>query len=160
MAAERAVLHYLVRHGDAKSELEDPAKPLSDHGREDVLRVARYAASIGLEVAEIRHSNRLRARQTAEILAEHLVPRLGIREAEGLAPGDEPDRGRAELEATKEPLMLVGHLPNLSRLASALLLGEFKSELIRLEMASIVCIERTNTGFRLMWILTPDMVQA
>ena len=160
MLAERAVLHYLVRHGEAKSELEDPAKPLSNHGREDILRVARCAASIGLEVAEIRHSDRLRARQTAEILAEYLVPRLGIREAEGLAPGDEPDRVRAELEAAREPLMLVGHLPNLSRLASALLLGEAKGELIRLQMASIVCLERTDMGFRLIWILTPDLVQA
>ena len=159
MAAERAVLHYLVRHGEAKSELEDPAKPLSNHGREDVLRMARYAASIGLEVAEIRHSNRLRARQTAEILAEYLAPRLGILEAEGLAPGDEPDRIRSELEAAGEPLMLVGHLPNLSRLASALLLGESTSELVRLQMASIVCLERTDAGFRLIWILTPDLVQ-
>ena len=160
MAAKRAMPHYLVRHGEAQSELEDPTKPLSDHGREEVVRVARYAASIGVEIAEIRHSNRLRARQTAEILAEHLVPRLGIREAEGLAPGDEPDRIRTELEAAEEPLMLVGHLPHLSRLVSALVLGNSKTEIIRPDTGTMICLAKAERGFRLRWVLTPELAQA
>lgn len=151
---------YLVRHGEAKSEQEDPAKPLSDRGREEVERVARHAAVSGVEVAEIRHSARLRAQQTAEILAEHLSPRRGIREAEGLAPGDEPERARVELETAEEPLMLVGHLPHLNRLTSALLFGGPERDVIRLEMGAIVCLDKTDAGFRLLWILTPDLVQA
>lgn len=160
MATEKTVPHYLVRHGEAKSELEDPAKPLSDHGREEVTRVARYAASIGVEVAEIRHSDRLRSRQTAEILAEHLVPQLGIREAEGLAPGDEPDRARAQLEAAVEPLMVVGHLPHLSRLISALVLDNSESEIIRPDTGTMICLVKTEKGFRLLWVLTPDLALA
>lgn len=159
MAVERAVLHYLVRHGEAKSECEDPAKPLSDHGREEVLRVTRYAASIGVEVAEIRHSNRLRARQTAEILAGYLAPRLGLKEAEGLAPGDEPDRIRTELEEAAEPLMLVGHLPHLSRLVSALVLGNNETEIIRPDTGTMICLTRAERGFRLLWVLTPELAQ-
>jgi phosphohistidine phosphatase len=160
MAAERAVLHYLVRHGEAKSELEDPAKPLSDHGREEVVRVARYAAAVGVEVAEICHSDRLRARQTAEILAEYLVPQLGIRESEGLSPGAEPDRARALLEEAAEPLMLVGHLPHLSRLVSALVLRNSEMEIIRPGTGTMICLVKTERGFRLLWILTPELAQA
>ncbi|MBI2883943.1 MAG: phosphohistidine phosphatase SixA [Candidatus Methylomirabilis oxyfera] len=159
MAAEKAVLHYLVRHGGSKSEREDPAKPLSDHGREEVMRVAGYVASIGVEVAEIRHSDRLRARQTAEILAEYLLPRLGIREVDGLAPGADPDRVRAELEAAEEPLMLVGHLPHLGRLISALVLGNSETEIIRPDTATMICLVKTEGSFRLLWVLTPDLVQ-
>lgn len=159
MAEERGLRHYLVRHGEAKSELEDPAKPLSDRGREQVERVARHAAALGVEVAEIHHSARLRARQTAETLALHLSPRRGIREAEGLAPGDEPERARIELETAQEPLMLVGHLPHLNRLASALLLGGPERDIIRLEMGAIVCLDKTDAGFRLVWILTPELTR-
>lgn len=151
---------YLVRHGEAKSEQEDPAKPLSDRGREEVKRVARHAVASGVEVAEIRYSTRLRARQTAEILAMHFSPRHGIREAEGLAPGDEPERARIELETAEEPLMLVGHLPHLNRLASALLLGSPERDIIRLEMGAIVCLDKTDADFRLVWILTPELTKA
>lgn len=160
MAAEKPVLLYLVRHGESKSDREDPAKPLSDHGREEVMRVARYAASIGVEVAEIRYSDRLRARQTAEILAEYLLPRLGLREVEGLAPGADPERVHAELDAAEEPLMLVGHLPHLGRLISALVLGNSGMEIIRPETGSMICLVKTERGFRLLWVLTPDLVQA
>lgn len=160
MAEERGLRHYLVRHGEAKADMEDPARPLSDRGREEVQRVAQHVAILGLEVAETRHSGKLRARQTAEILAKHLLPKRGIREAEGLAPGDEPERARIELETAQEPLMLVGHLPHLSRLASALLIGDPEKEIIWLEMAAIVCLARTEAGFRLLWILTPELVNA
>ncbi|MDE2060301.1 MAG: phosphohistidine phosphatase SixA [candidate division NC10 bacterium] len=159
MAAERAVLHYLVRHGESKSEREDPTKPLSDHGREEVMRVARHAASIGVEVAEICHSDRLRAQQTAEIMAEYLVPRFGIRKGEGLAPGDDPDRVRALLEAAGEPLMLIGHLPHLSRLISALVLGNSETEIIRPDTGTMICLVKTDMGFRLLWVLTPELAQ-
>lgn len=160
MAVEKALRHYLVRHGEAKADMEDPTRPLSDRGREEVRRVARYAAILGLVVAEIRHSGKLRARQTAEILAEHLAPRLGIRQIDGLSPGDEPDRVRAELEAAGEPFMLVGHLPHLSRLVSALVLGDSKAEIIWPDAGAMVCLAKTDRGFRLLWVLTPELAQA
>jgi len=115
---------YLVQHGEAKAEAEDPARPLTDRGREEVRRVARHAAAVKLQVAEIRHSGRLRARLTAEILAEHLSPPGGTREIEGLGPTDDPGKARREIEAAQDSVMLVGHLPHLSRLASSLLAGD------------------------------------
>lgn len=160
MPTGRAVRHYLVRHGEAKSEREDPAKPLSDHGREEVRRVARYAAAAGIEIVEIRHSDRLRARQTAEILAEYLVPRLGVREGEGLAPGDDPNRVRAELEEADASLMLVGHLPHLSRLISVLVLGDSEKDMILPETGTMACLVKIERGFRLLWVITPELACA
>ncbi len=159
MAVKKALRHYLVRHGEAKADMEDPARPLSNRGREEVQRVARRAAILRLEVSQIRHSDKLRARQTAEILAEHLAPRLGIRQIEGLTPGDEPDRVLAELEAAGEPLMLVGHLPHLSRLVSALVLGDSEKEIIWPDAGTMVCLAKTERGFRLLWVFTPELAQ-
>lgn len=41
---------YLVQHGGARLESEDPARPLTGRGREEVGRVARAARRLGLEV--------------------------------------------------------------------------------------------------------------
>jgi len=149
---------YLVQHGEAKPETEDPARPLSERGREEVERVARHAAAPRLSVAEIRHSGKLRARQTAEILARHLLPVRGIRETEGMAPGDSPGKAMAEIEAAAQPLMLVGHLPHLRRLASSLLVGDPEKEIVRFRNGAIVCLVKAGGGWLLQWILTPELV--
>ncbi len=151
---------YLVQHGEAKPDAEDPARPLTDRGREEVRRVARHAAALGLQVAEIRHSGRLRALQTAEILAAALSPVLGVREMDGLAPADDPGKAKSDVESAVEPLMLVGHLPHLGRLASSLLVGEPEREIVRFRNGAIVCLVKSESGWLLQWILTPEMARS
>ena len=150
---------YLVQHGEAKPEAIDPARPLTDHGREEVERVARRAAALHLHVAEIRHSDKLRARQTAAILAEQLSPSAGVREMEGLAPMDDPQKARIQVEAAREPLMLVGHLPHLSRLASSLLTGDPAKEVIRFRNSAIISLVKAEGRWLLQWILTPELAR-
>lgn len=151
---------YLVRHGEAKSGIEDLARPLTERGREEVTRVARHVGTLGFRIPEIRHSGKLRARQTAEIFAEFLRPARGVHEMEGLAPGDHPRKARAAIEAADEPLMLVGHLPHLSRLASALLLSNPEPEIVQFTASAIACLARHEGTFRLQWVLTPDITRA
>lgn len=148
---------YLVQHGEAKAEAEDPARPLTDRGREEVRWVARHAALISLPVAEILHSGKLRAQQTAAIMAEHLWPSRGVREVDHMAPNDDPAAARAKVEAAREPVMLVGHLPHLSRLASSLIVGDPGREIIRFRNGAIVCLARVEPVWRLHWILTPEL---
>jgi len=148
---------YLVQHGEAKPEAQDPTRPLTDRGREEVQRVAQHAAALGLRIAEIRHSGKLRARQTAEILVGALSPLHGIREMDGLAPADDPGKATAEIESAREPLMLVGHLPHLSRLASLLLVGDPGREIIRFRNGAIVCLVQAEGRWLLQWVLTPEL---
>jgi phosphohistidine phosphatase len=84
-----AVRVYLVQHGEAKSEEEDPDRPLTDRGATEVRRVAGVAAGAGSVMVErIVHSGKTRARQTAAVWGEALgVP---IDETDGLAPRDDP----------------------------------------------------------------------
>ena len=55
---------YLIQHGEARSEEEDPERPLTDKGRNTVESVSKYIAPLGLGVTQIVHSYKLRARQT------------------------------------------------------------------------------------------------
>jgi phosphohistidine phosphatase len=153
-----AIHLYLVQHGEAKPEAEDPARPLCELGREEAERVARRAASLGLWVAEIRHSGKLRARQTAEIFARHLSPSRGIRETDGMAPEDAPGKAMAAVQSTAEPLMLVGHLPHLRRLASSLLVGDADTEIVRFRNGAIICLVKAGESWLLQWLLTPELV--
>lgn len=158
-AEDIAMYLYLVQHGEAKPDREDPARPLTDRGRDEVARVARHAAGMGLQVAEIRHSDKLRAEQTAALLAGHLKPLRGVREVTGLAPMDDPATARAEVETAQEPLMLVGHLPHLGRLSSSLLVGDPGKEVIQFRMGAIMCLAKAKPGWLLQWILTPEIAR-
>lgn len=82
---------YLVQHGEAKREDEDPARGLSKKGRDDALKVAAFVERMKIPVTRILHSNKARAQQTAQILAGLLKPKKGVSETDGLAPMDDPD---------------------------------------------------------------------
>jgi phosphohistidine phosphatase len=150
---------YLVQHADAKSDREDPLRPLSAKGRDDIMRVAAYLSQLNIPVTMIVHSTKLRARQTAEILFEHLKPAKGLSESEGLAPLDEPAIWAERLKDVQDDVILVGHLPHLARLASLLLCGDSKRTIVSFRMGGVVCIGKENSGlWSLQWMLTPEVV--
>ena len=150
---------YLVQHAEAKSEQEDPSRSLSEKGIHDIEKVASYASHNNLKIQMIFHSPKVRAKQTAGVLSEHLKPSKGISEVDGLAPLDEPDIWAQRLKDVPDDIMLVGHLPHLDRLASLLLCGDKEKHAISFKMAGVVCLKRTDTGsYALQWMVTPDIV--
>ncbi len=146
---------YLMRHGEAKSEQEDPQRPLSNRGREEVDRVSRAAAKKGMAASRIVHSDKPRARQTAEILARNIIPSEGICEINGLGPEDDPSLTKAELEASGKSLIVVGHLPHLNRLAAMLLNGNSGAQVFDFQTASVVCLSRRKKDWKVNWTLDP-----
>jgi phosphohistidine phosphatase len=87
-----AVQLFLVQHGLAKTENEDPERALTDKGAEDVARVARWAVDeFGVRTARVVHSGKTRARQTAEAWGGPLAADVG--QSDTLAPNDNPDGG-------------------------------------------------------------------
>jgi phosphohistidine phosphatase len=145
---------YLVRHGEAVPERLDPQRPLTSSGREEVERVARMAAAKNVQVSAIFHSGILRAKQTAEILTEHLQPALSVQQLSGLLPQDDPAIAKAELEAAENPIMLVGHLPHLNRLVALLLSGNVESQVMEFPPATIVCCSNDTSKWKISWTLT------
>jgi phosphohistidine phosphatase len=147
---------YLVRHGEAKSEVEDQRRPLTEFGRSQVEKTGRAAVARGVRAAEIWHSDKLRARQTAEILARFLAAQDSLREIEGLAPNEDPTIAQVEIKGAPDPIMVVGHLPHLSRLASLLVSGDPEKNRIEFPTAAIVCLSRDSDNWKVDWTLAPD----
>ena len=54
---------YLMQHGEARPESEDPERPLTDAGRATVERVAGRAANAGVRIERCVHSGKRRARR-------------------------------------------------------------------------------------------------
>src|SRR2546422_960147 len=132
--------------------------PLAARGRREVERVAQAAQRSEVAVAEIVHSGKLRAQQTADLLAAALSPVGGVRAVAGVAPLDDPAAARELLDQAAAPRMIVGHLPHLSRLTSLLLVGDPTREIVSFRMGAIVCLTREEERWCLKWILTPDFV--
>jgi phosphohistidine phosphatase len=151
---------YLVQHGVAKSEAEDPQRRLTVEGEETVNCMADYLEALQLRIDRIEHSDKERARQTAQIMAASLHPAEGTRQVAGMAPNDSIEPGRQRLQNEPCNLMIVGHLPYLSRLLSALLLGVQQDRtLVTFQMGGVVHVDRDGNGeWRLGWILVPELL--
>ena len=149
---------YLVRHGEAKGAIEDPACPLTERGTLAVGRMADWAVGAGVKVSQIRHSGKRRAEQTAGLLAERLNPAGGVVVISGIKPDDDPAPVALTLRAVREPLMLVSHLPFLGRLADLLLAGASSGHLIRFQTAEIACLSRHEGKWSVDWVMSPALL--
>ncbi len=150
---------YLVQHGIPKPESEDPQKPLSEQGKREVEAVARILKGKGIKISQIFHSGKLRAHETAKILADYLSPEKGISQAEGLNPLDSPEIWEEKIRAFQEDIMLVGHLPHLQKLCSKLVIGDSERPIIKFRQGGVVTLERDEKGqWIIAWTLYPDFV--
>jgi len=150
---------YLVQHAEALSKEQNPDRPLTEAGRADIDRVGQHLAIVvGLQVARIWHSGKTRAAQTAEALASQLHPPLGVRSAEGLSPNDDPRIWGEQLSAMAHDVLLVGHLPQLARLAGLLLTGNPDQQPVSFRNGGVVCLSKEQDGWTVAWALTPQLL--
>ena len=150
---------YLIQHAEAKSKEVDPQRPLSDLGKENIRRISEYAAKMNLPMSEIWHSDKLRAKETAGILAGSLGIPSKLKECQGLAPNDNVMNIIDQLMDKMDNIAIVGHLPFLSKLASLVLCGSEEANLINFKMGGIVCLNKEDIqNWTLDWMIIPEIV--
>ena len=150
---------YLVQHGKAKSKKEDPERPLTEKGLHNIQRMAIYSKKhLNIKIEQIVHSGKLRAKQTAEIFEKHLTPSKKIVSNKDLEPLADPKIWQKQLTEIPGDLMLVGHLPHLSKLASILLVNDENREVITFRESGIVSLELTHHHWTVQFIITPDTI--
>jgi len=118
----RPVRLVIVRHAEAASGDPDELRPLTPEGRDAARALGRRLADEGLEPDAVLTSPLLRARETAQELARPAG--LEAEPDERLAPGATPEAVRAAAEERGETVIVVGHQPDCSRIAAALVGGE------------------------------------
>lgn len=146
---------YLVQHAEAKSEEEDKERRLTEKGKKEAESLAKFLRG-KIKPQKIIHSGKARAMETALIYAEQLgVNDVG--KGENLAPLDDPSFWAERLKKESSSLMLVGHLPHLSKLLSLLVAGSAEKEIVKFKHACCVALFRENEKFIVEWILNPEI---
>jgi phosphohistidine phosphatase len=112
---------YLLRHGEAdhpdREWNDDSKRPLTKQGREKMEEEARGMKALRIAIDEIVTSPYVRARQTADVVAEayRLIDRMTY--SEHLEPGASLSDLRRSLAGLKgESVLVVGHAPDLGHL--------------------------------------------
>lgn len=150
---------YLMQHGEAVDKSVDPARPLSDQGRSDVLKVAQRLAGAGVRIPEIWCSEKARAIETGEILAGALTPSPPVVRRDDLDPNADVRPLVKTLRKREEDLAITGHLPHLSNLASRLLTGNDAPAVIAFERGGALALERDDEGvWMVRWFLVPSLL--
>lgn len=147
---------YLMQHGDALSKEQDPERPLSPAGEAAVRAMAELLRG-KLHPVRILHSGKLRARQSAELLAR-AVPGVAPQAVEGLAPNDDTAAFAAQIAQWDEEVVLVGHLPFMARLATRLLGADEAGPLVAYQTGSVLCLQRTEGVWQVAWMVRPELL--
>lgn len=151
---------YLIRHGLAKPKQEDPEQSLSKQGRIETEAMANFITDKLKELPQdIYHSGKARARETAEIIGSALGVSSAVDTAESLAPMDDPNIWFSRLKDMRDDMMLVGHMPYMSRLASLLLVGDPEKSVLQFANSTVACLEQEDSDhWTLAWMMIPEMV--
>ena len=139
---------YLIRHGEAAPEDVDPTRPLTQEGRSQVAKTAAGMKERNAKIDEIWCSTKLRAKQTAEIIAQTLGVKNLI-EKDELKPND-PVAPIAELiNQTNKNIAIAGHLPFLAKLTALLTTGSEDKDIVKFGGGELVCLRKEKAG----WVL-------
>jgi phosphohistidine phosphatase len=150
---------YLVQHAKAASEQVDPQRPLTEEGRREIKKVAAFIKPLNLCVDYLWHSGKKRAVQTAEVLAEVIKVNKAVNARNGLGPNDDVKALKDEVVSAEGDIMIVGHLPFLSKLASLLLAGSESANTVAFKNAGIVALNRSDKNhWQIDWIIIPELL--
>ena len=161
---------YILRHGIAVEHgtpgcAKDADRPLTPEGESKLRLIAEAMQALELGFDLVLSSPYLRARQTAEVVAEVLDLRKKIDFSDSLVPGGSTHQLVELLNRLKpapESVLLVGHEPYLSGLVSLLVAGKEgfcvvfkKGGLCKLSIDSL----KHGRCAVLAWLLTPKQME-
>lgn len=155
-----------VREDFAKKNLGDHLRPLTLKGRKKIQKVGMQICSWMPTVDLIISSPFVRARQTAEILAQIYFGTTVV-EAPELVPQSPPTAFLKWLKAHARDhnrVVVVGHEPQLSCFASFLLSGKSDS-FIDIKKGGALCLELESFDIsqagtaELLWLLPPKFIK-
>ena len=160
---------YFLRHGIAVELAEhefakDADRPLTPEGERKLWQVAEAMEALDLSFDLILSSPYVRARQTAEIVAEALKARKKLEFSDSLTPGGSTKKLVEYLHRLQPPpdnVLLVGHEPYLSGLISLLVAGDTMSAVV-LKKGGLCKLSTESLKHgrcaALEWLLTPKQM--
>ncbi len=157
---------YILRHGIAVERgtpgyKRDGDRPLTDEGVEKMRQIAKAMREMDLQFDVIFSSPYVRAKATADIVAETLGENVTL--TDSLLPEADPPELIDEINDEKpQRVLLVGHEPDLSALISTLICGKRNAD-IELKKGGIAKLTAETLTYgkcaTLNWLLTPKQLR-
>ena len=151
---------YFLRHGQAEfgSGVSDHDRQLTPRGVERTRTAGRVLAALDLGITHIFSSPRVRALQTAEIVAEALGKEVDIRDEVNF--GFDVD---GVLELTRDlpedaNVMFVGHEPSMS-----VVVGRITGGVVEMKKGGLARVDLDDRGAPrgyLVWLIAPKVFDA
>lgn len=159
---------YIIRHAIAVEEgtpgyEEDSQRPLTDKGKKKMRQIAKGLRALGVRFDMVLSSPYIRAKETAEILADVFKMKKSLELSENLIPMSDPDLLIAELNEkySVDSIALVGHEPALSHLIG-FLVSERGGLDITLKKGGVCSLSIDDLHHArkatMEWLLTPGML--
>ncbi len=160
---------YLLRHAVAVERgtrgIADEQRALTPEGAAKMRVAAQGMKNLGVEFDALLTSPLVRARQTADIVASVYNAKNTLKELPALRPGVPVEKLWPALKpyAHCRRLMLVGHEPDMSQLASTLLTGRTTGMHLTFKMGGLCLIEidaiPPKSRGTLLWLVTSKQLR-
>ncbi len=157
---------YILRHGIAVERgtpgyKRDGDRPLTEEGVEKMRQIAKAMREMDLQFDVIFSSPYVRAKTTADIVAETLGENVTL--TDSLLPEANPPELIDEINDEKpQRVLLVGHEPDLSALISTLICGKRNAD-IELKKGGLAKLTAETLTYgkcaTLNWLLTPKQLR-
>jgi phosphohistidine phosphatase len=159
---------YLLRHGIAaaigqENNFRDEQRALTPEGIDKMRQAAQGLKRLQVAFDVIAASPLIRARQTAEIVAEALKFRQPLDEWDELAPEGAVDAVLRRLHDFREckSVLLVGHQPSIGCVTSYLVFGDARVSL-PFKKGAVFCVQANDPppwAGELLWMLPSRMLR-
>lgn len=147
---------YFMRHGEASDDApSDELRPLTPVGRERLANAGKVLKKL-ITVDAVYASPRLRAKQTADIIAAALNQTVMIRDELNFSFSIDALRSVIAGYGEDSRLLLVGHNPSISEV-----IQQMTGANVNLKTGAIVCVDVypiALKGGSLRWMLTPRIM--
>ena len=147
---------YFCQHGLAVDKTDNPQRPLSERGIQQTQAIANTLLKSKVHITQIYHSGKLRAAQTADIIASLLAIPL-VSGIEHLSPNDNVSLLAQALD--HNAALYIGHLPHLEKLVSYLVTGNENSRIIKFQNSAILCLLKEEMHYQVEWLLIPKLAE-
>ena len=135
----------LIRHGSAEMNQDDDLRPLTEAGRQEAAIIAGWIKKLPFEQPTIWHSEKVRAKEAAGIILETTGWESKLSEVPGLSPSSPVDVMATRIAAEDSDLVIVGHMPFMSSMASELVTRSSSHSYWNFETCAALYLERAGT---------------
>lgn len=146
---------YIMRHGEAATTNQSQEQVLTAKGQAGIEYLATRLKNDDLHLAQVFHSGKKRAEQTAGIILKAVCPEISASVIDNIKPGDNPEAILPVINDWDEDTLIVSHLPFIPNLITLLSGTDSHLSSINYVPGTLICLKKNTSIWNIQWVLAP-----